>query len=546
MISGQGYIVYVYSDDVPGGSGFPKLIDSDVSPRQETEFVYSDVNGNPVDGPGITVTDNEPTNDEGWNLLANPYFATIDFCDLTRGTGIGPTVEVWDPVNGDDGQSTDGYATYNCSGSNGSGSAGGAGDGLVDGHIAPHQSFFIKAETSGDLNLSIEDIVLDQTNSAGTFLKSEGEESPNLALQLRHEGRKYTTSIGFLEGASKGLDRSSDIADGFYIDGAEAASGMSLYSVLDDGTSIVTNMMPRDLSENQTIPLKVDACNYGSPLRGEATITWPQMRNLPSGWGFVLKDTKTNTLVDLSSASEYTFTLQSSCPKAATAKSKSNTGELVRPPSPQTVEHSVTKDGSGTRFQLLVKPGVALPVEFTSFTGSVADNAAKLEWTTATEQNNAGFQVQRKVDGSFQNIEGAFVEGAGTSEEPQSYSYRVEDLDAGQHTFRLKQVDVDGGSSFSKETTVEIGLDSQYELKAYPNPISEQATIKFAVKESQDVTLELYNTLGQRVQVLHQGSVPSSQTRTVSLQASDLSSGLYIVRMRGESFSTTKSVTVVR
>ena len=187
-----------------------------------------------------------------------------------------------------------------------------------------------------------------------------------------------------------------------------------------------------------------------------------------------------------------------------------------------------------------------LPVEFASFRGIALDNAAKLEWTTATEQNNAGFQVQRKVDGSFQNIDGAFVEGAGTAEEPQSYSYRVEDLDAGQHTFRLKQVDVDGGSSFSKETTVKVGLDSQYELQAYPNPISEQATIKFAVKESQDVTLELYNTLGQRVQVLHQGAVPSSQTRTVSLQASDLSSGLYIVRMRGESFSTTKSVTVVR
>jgi parallel beta-helix repeat protein len=224
--------------------------------------------------------------------------------------------------------------------------------------------------------------------------------------------------------------------------------------------------------------------------------------------------------------------------------------QTITPPGGVTVQPTdqivgVVTDAAGNSSEFSSVPTV-LPVEFVSFRGIALDNAAKLEWTTATEQNNAGFQVQRKVDGSFQNIDGAFVEGAGTSEEPQSYSYRVEDLDAGQHTFRLKQVDVDGGSSFSKETTVKVGLDSQYELKAYPNPISEQATIKFAVKESQDVTLELYNTLGQRVQVLHQGSVPSSQTRTVSLQASDLSSGLYIVRMRGESFSTTKSVTVVR
>jgi hypothetical protein len=466
---------------------------------------------------------------------------------MTRGDGIDPTVYVWDPGQADDGTSVAAYTSYNCATETGGGRSGGpAGTNtLGEGYIAPHQSFFVKANglaSNVDLSLSIDDITEAQSNTAVNFLKNETEKPPAVELDLSVKEFRYRTSVGFVEGRSTGFDQS----DGFYNGGPPEISGLSLYSLLSDGTALVTNAMPRNITSEKTVPLKIDGCNNGTPVGGEATITWPTYRNIPSDWGIILEDTKTGEQVNLNVESEYTFSLEGQCPGGGT-QSKSGSSSLARLPSPDGVKYETSKNGGpDTRFQLRIVPNATIPVEFSSFTGSVADNAAKLEWTTATEQNNAGFQVQRKVDGSFQNIEGAFVEGAGTSEEPQSYSYRVEDLDAGQHTFRLKQVDVDGGSSFSKETTVKVGLDSQYELKAYPNPISEQATIKFAVKESQDVTLELYNTLGQRVQVLHQGSVPSSQTRTVSLQASDLSSGLYIVRMRGESFSTTKSVTVVR
>jgi hypothetical protein len=558
---GRGYAVYVWG--TPQDDGFPKTIDTKLEMSQSPSFEFSTSDGSPSDGPGIDATPQSDGNideDDGWNLLGNPYFATIDFCSasgLTRGSDLSPTVYVWDPLNANDGTSASGYASFNCDTELGGGDPDPSdpvedppdpppgGQTLTEGYIAPHQSFFVKANetgSAGDLTLRIDDITQVQTNSTGAFLKNETEKPPGVQLRLSSNGMAYVTSVGFVENRSKGLDHS----DGFYNGGPDEQSGLSFYSVLRDGTGIVTNAMPRSLSDETTIPLRVDACNYGDAIDGPATISWPILRNLPVDWGVVLVDTKNDERVDMRSNSEYTFTLEGQCPSSGT-QAKSGSSSLARLPSPDGVKHETSKNGGpDTRFQLRIVPNATIPVEFSSFTGSVADNAAKLEWTTATEQNNAGFQVQRKVDGSFQNIDGAFVEGAGTSEEPQSYSYRVEDLDAGQHTFRLKQVDVDGGSSFSKETTVKVGLDSQYELKAYPNPISEQATIKFAVKESQDVTLELYNTLGQRVQVLHQGSVPSSQTRTVSLQASDLSSGLYIVRMRGESFSTTKSVTVVR
>jgi hypothetical protein len=539
MESGRGYILFPFGDDnfdgtVDGDEQFPKLIDSKVEPYNNIAFDFTG-----TEGPGISVTDNGPGtsgavgSEEGWNLLSNPYLTTLDWDQISR-TNIDDAVYVYDPVNNQ-------YLSY----SSGSGT-------LDNGFIAPQQAFFVKASNGTDpgsatYGLDINNIVNVQADTADFFQKSAGSGSPTLVFQASLSGISRTAHIALRDDGEFEKDPNDAYQLGAPVSGSKGA--FSLFTTLDNGTGLDINVIPRQITEKKTISMDAvpRGCVNGLPFGGTATLTWPEIRNMPEDVGLKIKDTKTGDVVDLRTQSEYTFsvTAETNCSSKTTSASSSN--ELPSLPAPEVVSVDQSKaSGSGTRFELIIEPNGVLPVEFTSFTGSVADNAARLEWTTATEQNNAGFQVQQKVDGSFQNIDGAFVEGAGTSEEPQSYSYRVEDLDAGQHTFRLKQVDVDGGSSFSKETTVKVGLDSQYQLQAYPNPISEQATIKFAVKESQDVTLELYNTLGQRVQVLHQGSVPSSQTRTVSLQASDLSSGLYIVRMRGESFSTTKSVTVVQ
>jgi hypothetical protein len=530
MTPGQGFFLYAFSDDDfedGDDEGFSKLIDVQVQPFGQTSFSFGEITG--------TTSGNSYGQEDGWNFLGNPYLAPIDWDDLSVPSELDGSVYVYDPQNGE-------YVAYN-----------GSGGDLGGGVIAPLQGFFVRKTSAGSISdFEIGDITsaqaTDGSDPSDPFLKSESQESRELALSLETEERQRDVYVTFSSGSEVGTDR----FDAFELQPpVDTETGASLYSVIDE-TGYAIQSLPYELSEETTLNIeaKTSGCVNGQPYSTSATMTWPKIRNIPTGADLILTDTQTGEEIDLRTQEEYTFdlTADTDCSTQTNAKTQGSADrEVPNLRNPSVVTHTQSKaSGPSTRFTLTIKPNGTLPVEFSSFTGSVADNAAKLEWTTATEQNNAGFQVQQKVDGSFQNIDGAFVEGAGTSDEPQSYSYRVEDLDAGQHTFRLKQVDVDGGSSFSKETTVEIGLDSQYELKAYPNPISEQATIKFAVKESQDVTLELYNTLGQRVQVLHQGAVPSSQTRTVSLQASDLSSGLYIVRMRGESFSTTKSVTVVR
>jgi hypothetical protein len=539
MTPGQGFFLYAFSDDDfedEQDEEFPKLIDTQVDPYDKTSFTFGGLTGTAGSSYGP---------EDGWNFLGNPYLAPVDwneFCSRAPASNLELTVYVYDPQN----QS---YSTYTCDKNSENTGSGTGALGENGGVIAPLQGFFVRLGSAGTESFSISDVTAAQaTGASDPFLKSQSQDSRLLALKMEADNVERDANIAFFSGGTLGHDR----YDALQLEPpVDKKTDVSLYSVL-DGTGFASQSLPADLGEEVTIPVeaKASGCVSGQPYSTSATITWPAFQNIPAGADLILTDTQTGEEIDLRTQDEYTFdlTADTDCSTQTNAKTQDSADrEVPNLRNPSVVTHTQSKaSGPSTRFTLTIKPNGTLPVEFTSFTGSVADNAAKLEWTTATEQNNAGFQVQQKVDGSFQNIDGAFVEGAGTSEEPQSYSYRVEDLDAGQHTFRLKQVDVDGGSSFSKETTVKVGLDSQYELKAYPNPISEQATIKFAVKESQDVTLELYNTLGQRVQVLHQGSVPSSQTRTVSLQASDLSSGLYIVRMRGESFSTTKSVTVVR
>ena len=122
----------------------------------------------------------------------------------------------------------------------------------------------------------------------------------------------------------------------------------------------------------------------------------------------------------------------------------------------------------------------------------------------------------------------------------------VEGLDAGTHTFRLKQVDTDGSATFSDPLDVKVGLSGEYSLSTYPNPVQGQATVQFAVKEQEEVTISLYNTLGQRVKTLYRDTPPAEQTQRATITTEDLSSGLYIVRLRGKSFTATQRVTVVK
>jgi hypothetical protein len=181
----------------------------------------------------------------------------------------------------------------------------------------------------------------------------------------------------------------------------------------------------------------------------------------------------------------------------------------------------------------------ALPVELAQFSGRADGETAVLTWRTATETNNAGFAVEHKHgDSGFTEL--AFMEGAGTTEETTRYRYRTPTLEVGTHTFRLRQVDLDGSPTHTDPVTVDVSLDGAYSVSAVsPNPLRGRGTVSVTVRQSQPVTATVYNVLGQQVATLHDGPFPA-QTPTTLRLGSALSSGVYFLRVEGESFAVTR------
>jgi len=190
--------------------------------------------------------------------------------------------------------------------------------------------------------------------------------------------------------------------------------------------------------------------------------------------------------------------------------------------------------------------GDPLPVELSDFTVQTADEAATLQWTTRSETNNAGFEVQHQGPEAEAFASLGFVEGQGTTNERQTYTFETEALNPGTHRFRLQQRDTDGASTLTEPQTVDVQMQEAARLRVYPVPVREDATVQFAVDSAQEVTIEVYNALGQRVRTLHQGPVAVQQAETLQWRGSSLASGLYIVRLHGEKSSATQRITVVR
>ena len=186
-----------------------------------------------------------------------------------------------------------------------------------------------------------------------------------------------------------------------------------------------------------------------------------------------------------------------------------------------------------------------IPVELVSFDAHTNGSDVVLAWETASETNNAGFEVQLK-NGDDWSVLG-FVEGQGTTTEAQTYTFTAAGIDVGTHTFRLKQIDFDGAFEYSDEVEATIEVIGTHQLSnAYPNPFNPTSQFTLAVARDQRVTAELYNVLGQRVATLFNGTIEANSTRIVQIDGSALASGAYIVRVTGETFADALRVTLTK
>jgi hypothetical protein len=187
----------------------------------------------------------------------------------------------------------------------------------------------------------------------------------------------------------------------------------------------------------------------------------------------------------------------------------------------------------------------SLPVELTSFTASVVGNGVELSWTTATETNNFGFEVQRSTDEkSFQRL--GFVAGNGTTTSPHSYRFIDRELASGAYYYRLKQIDTDGTFSLSEIVRAEINVARDYALhQNYPNPFNPKTTITFDLKEDGLAKLRVFNMLGQQVAELVNEPLKAGPHARI-FDASNLASGTYIYVLEVNGFKARRRFQLVK
>jgi hypothetical protein len=514
---GEGFILYFFDDDldkVPG-SGLP------LDAANEGEDQSQDVTVNLNTG-------------QRFHVLGNPYDVAFSLSGLAGGNLLGEgfqeTVQVWNS----EAQQFEPLVQ-------------GSGDDQID----SWQGFVVERETpeegASSLTFSASGKQSSSGNStgneAGSVLASGSEASGSEVSGQKAGGQRAVVDLQFNAEGRDGGQASATV-----LLGEEATAGWDGYDATriappggaaaaaslptERGGTVVQRVMgslpyPGE-EEARSVPLSVK----GAP--GEkATVRWPEAarEQVPDDWTVELEDTRTGTRVDL--------------------RQKDHTFDLA-------------EGGSGltgpdeARFRLHVGPATAVPVEMAGLEASVVggpedpeDKAVRLTWQTASEQNNAGFYVQRQSasDGSWRRL--GFVESkaaGGTTAEPKSYRFTDRGLPyaADTLTYRLRQVDTDGTAHHTDAVPLALEPPTQPELKApVPNPASRQATLRFSVPAATSVRIGVYDLLGRQVATAADGRREAGRHEQ-QMDLSGLPSGMYFLRLRVGDEVQSQKLTVLR
>lgn len=192
----------------------------------------------------------------------------------------------------------------------------------------------------------------------------------------------------------------------------------------------------------------------------------------------------------------------------------------------------------------------ALPVELTTFTAAIIDQNVELNWETATEVNNYGFEIERASTSSaagksWETL--GFVEGHGNSNSPKFYSYTDNTIEAsGKYNYRLKQIDIDGTFEYSDVVEANLGAPESYELdQNYPNPFNPTTSIRFNLPMDSNVKLTVFNVLGQEVAELINENITAGY-HSVNFDGSSLNSGIYFYQLETNDFTQIRKMMLVK
>lgn len=202
-------------------------------------------------------------------------------------------------------------------------------------------------------------------------------------------------------------------------------------------------------------------------------------------------------------------------------------------------------------------PSSQIPVELIGFTGTSNGNIVKLEWQTATETNNYGFEIERTSSPLPSNEGGdtegggdwriiGFIPGHGTTTEPYNYSFKDEVISQGAFQYRLKQIDYNGSFTFSDEVNIDITLPLEFKLfQNYPNPFNPGTLISWQLALPNFVTLKIYDVLGSEVATLISKELQAGNYK-IEFDGAEFPSGIYFYQLNADNFSDVKKMILTK
>ncbi|MCX8105935.1 MAG: T9SS type A sorting domain-containing protein [Ignavibacterium album] len=214
------------------------------------------------------------------------------------------------------------------------------------------------------------------------------------------------------------------------------------------------------------------------------------------------------------------------------------------------IPDSLDRWNFGPKFPITIIQNV-IPVELVSFSAEPINNSIFLHWTTASEKNNRGFEVQRSQKSKVKSQDWetvAFVSGKGTSTNKNNYSFVDKNLESGKYNYRLKQIDFDGNYNFSNEIEVSIDLPVSFYLEQnFPNPFNPITTIRFKLDKESRISLKIFDLPGNEIATIIEQYCKAGE-HAVEINSIDLNlkSGVYIYQLNAENYSVSKKMILLK
>jgi len=201
---------------------------------------------------------------------------------------------------------------------------------------------------------------------------------------------------------------------------------------------------------------------------------------------------------------------------------------------------AVTDNGGISKLDYII------PVELTSFTANVNnDGNVVLNWSTATEINNQMFDIERR-SGEGQYVAIGYVNGYGTTSEPQEYSYIDNTVRTGTYFYRLKQIDFGGQYEYSDEIEIDVSGPLTFALEQnYPNPFNPSTKIRYSVPQSSNVVIKIFDILGNEIETLV-SEEKTVGTYEITWYAEQLPSGIYFYRLQAGNYVEAKKMVLMK